>query len=136
MELRPMDIKARLVRAHTSQFETARELGVFNAMMDLLTYLEGMEAVTNSQPVAQETACPFCRRLRGAGHAYWCNTGGEIAHRFPTPTDLPQETTTDAPGCSHWPVVRLLAQDGKEAAGYCRDCGVDMVLRWVPAGSA
>jgi len=59
----------------------------------IIDYLEGMEAVTNSQPVAQETTCT-CGR----------STMHQVMHALSCP--MSQETTTDAPSlvtnpCAH-----------------------------------
>jgi hypothetical protein len=114
------------------------ESGLWHAVGSILDYLEGMEAVTNSQttPVAQETTTEPCnmhlftdqvangpRCTLPKGHAGWCE----------------QETTTDAPACEHRNVDRLGAQ-----WRWCRDCGAVRWASWewrlpgqpVPAGSA
>ena len=77
----------------------------------ILDYLEGMEAVTTSQPVAQETTtdapaqdCPH-RMLRASEY-------GEAHSRAST---------------SWW---------GLGETAECADCHESFTLRWVPAGSA
>jgi len=109
-----------------------------NATMDLLIYLEGMEAVTNSQPTAQETApsveCPTCKAANNPDNR-------NCAHCRASLFGVTQETTTDAPACEHMTKMAL-----KAGWAWCIRCGSlydgtewilpHLVKEPTPAGSA
>jgi len=71
-----------------------------HALAMTLSHLEGMEAVTNSQTVAQETTpsveCPNCTAANNPDNR-------NCAHCRASLFGVTQETTTDAPACPACP---------------------------------
>jgi hypothetical protein len=107
------------------------------ATQALVNYLECMEAVTNSQTVAQETTDCTCWR-RSGWKAFYHNEGCPVYQAWVKETDPAQETTTDAPACSHQPTMlhgSTWIRDGVWMT-TCVECGENLIASWVPAGSA